>query len=92
MIGKMFYQPTIVLILRILQMSRNNKNARLHAEAREWSKLRTGGGKGPSRTNAVHGKKNVKYRSSEVMAARNAVVSKSVDNRTVLEKLKGTED
>lgn len=37
-------------------MSRNNKNAKLIAAAREMSKTRTGGGKGPAQTKAVHGK------------------------------------
>lgn len=69
-------------------MSRNNKNARLHAEAREWSKLRKSGQKGPSRTETKHGKVNVKWKMKETMAARTAVLQKSVDNRSVLEKLK----
>lgn len=39
-------------------MSRNSKNARRIAAAREMSKTRQGGGKGPSSTAAKHGKKN----------------------------------
>lgn len=39
-------------------MSRNNKNAKRIAAAREMSKIRLGGGKGPSRTASKHGKKN----------------------------------
>lgn len=47
-------------------MSRNNKNARRIAAAREMSKTRQGGGSGPSSTTAKHGKKNAwwqKFRS-----------------------------
>ena len=47
-------------------MSRNSKNAaRIHA-AREMSKTRVAGGKGPSKTEPKHGKKNAwwqKFRS-----------------------------
>lgn len=38
-------------------MSRNNKNARRHAEARERSKQRQAGNKGPSKTQPQHGKR-----------------------------------
>lgn len=52
-------------------MSRNSKNARRIAAAREMSKTRLGGGSGPSSTTAKHGKKNAwwqKFRSySEFM-------------------------
>ena len=47
-------------------MSRNNKNAKRIAAAREMSKVRTGGGSGPSSTTPKHGKKNAwwqKFRS-----------------------------
>lgn len=39
-------------------MSRNSKNARRIAARKEMSKLRLGGGAGPARTAAKHGKKN----------------------------------
>lgn len=39
-------------------MSKNNKNARRIATAREISKTRKGGGSGPSSTTPKHGKKN----------------------------------
>lgn len=68
-------------------MSRNNKNARLIQEARSRK-----GQKGPARTTPKHGKVNVKWKSKEIMAARQAIVSKSADNRSVLEKLKNSED
>lgn len=38
-------------------MSRNNKNAKRIAAAKEMSKTRVGGGKGPSSTTPKHGKK-----------------------------------
>lgn len=72
-------------------MSRNNKNARLHAEARAWSKIRKDGGSGPSKTQAKHEKENVKWKSKEVSAARIAVLRK-VEAKTVLEQLKGTQE
>jgi hypothetical protein len=67
-------------------MSRNSKNARLIQEARARK-----GQRGPSRTEPKHGKVNVKYKSKEVIAARTAILSRSVDidKRTVLEKMKG---
>jgi hypothetical protein len=67
-------------------MSRNSKNARLHQEAKARK-----GQKGPARTEAKHGKVNVKWKSKEVVAARQAVMTKTVDDRSVLEKLKGVE-
>jgi hypothetical protein len=39
-------------------MSKNNKNAKRIAARKEMSKLRLGGGSGPARTAAKHGKKN----------------------------------
>jgi hypothetical protein len=39
-------------------MSRNNKSAKLHAQARKLTEQRKNGGKGPAKTTAVHGKKN----------------------------------
>ena len=39
-------------------MSKNSKNAKRIAAAKEMSKVRLGGGKGPSRTESKHGKKN----------------------------------
>lgn len=39
-------------------MSRNNKNAREHAIARQMSARRKNGNKGPEKTEAKHGKKN----------------------------------
>lgn len=38
-------------------MSRNNKNARLKALAKEFSKARKSGSRGPSKTVAKHGKR-----------------------------------
>lgn len=38
-------------------MSRNNKNAKRAIAAREMSAKRVAGGKGPAKTNPVHGKK-----------------------------------
>ena len=70
-------------------MSRNNKNAREHQQAREWGALRKRGEKGPTRTTTKHGKVNVKWKSKEVMAARNAILSRGKVEGTVLEKLKG---
>lgn len=70
-------------------MSRNNKNARLHAEARAWSKIRKEGGSGPSKTQAKHEKQNVKWKSKDTIAARVAVLRKN-EPKTVLEQLKGT--
>ncbi len=71
-------------------MSRNNKNARLHAEDRAWAAVRKGGGKGPAQTEPKHGKKNVKWASKEVIAARAAIANKT-EEKTVLEQLKGAE-
>lgn len=66
-------------------MSRNNKNARLIAEARARK-----GQKGPARTTPKHGKVNVKWKSKEVREARLAVQNKtSLEGKSVLEKLKG---
>lgn len=39
-------------------MSRNNKNAKRIAAAKEMSKTRVSGGSGPSSTTPKHGKKN----------------------------------
>ena len=39
-------------------MSKNNKNAKRIAAAKEMSKIRLSGGKGPARTESKHGKKN----------------------------------
>jgi hypothetical protein len=39
-------------------MSHNNKNAQRIQAAREMSKKRLGGGKGPEKTTPAHGKKN----------------------------------
>ena len=39
-------------------MSHNSKNAQRIQAAREMSKTRLGGGKGPSQTQPKHGKKN----------------------------------
>lgn len=39
-------------------MSRNSKNAKRHAAAREMSKIRKSGGSGPKATTPAHGKKN----------------------------------
>lgn len=39
-------------------MSRNSKNARLHADARRMSERRKNGNGGPAKTEAKHGKKN----------------------------------
>jgi hypothetical protein len=73
-------------------MSRNNKNARLIKEAKQWAEVRKGGGSGPKKTEAKHGKVRVQWKSKEVQAARNAVLQKtSGDGKTVLEKLKGTQ-
>lgn len=47
-------------------MSRNNKNAKRIQAAREMSRTRVSGGKGPSKTEPKHGKKNAwwqKFRS-----------------------------
>lgn len=38
-------------------MSRNNKNARLHREAKEMGKNRQAGNPGPKQTTPCHGKK-----------------------------------
>jgi hypothetical protein len=39
-------------------MSKNSKNAKRIQQAKEISKLHAGGGKGPAKTGAKHGKKN----------------------------------
>lgn len=39
-------------------MSRNNKNAKRNAQAKEASARRKNGGSGPSQTKPQHGKKN----------------------------------
>lgn len=39
-------------------MSRNNKSARLHAQAKQMSATRKSGGSGPKQTEPKHGKKN----------------------------------
>ncbi len=69
-------------------MSRNNKNARLHAQAREWSKIRKSGGKGPDKTQATHGKERVLWKTKEVQEARSKVMQRN-QPKTVLEQLKG---
>lgn len=55
-------------------MSRNSKNARRNQEAKQWSATRKGGGKGPSRTEPKHGKKNAWFQQydshGEYMAAQ----------------------
>lgn len=70
-------------------MSRNNKNAKRIAEAKEMGKVRKGGGKGPAKTTPKHNKVNVKWKSNDVSAARVAILTKTKDTKTVLEKLKG---
>lgn len=37
-------------------MSRQNKAAKKRAEAKQWTKIRKDGGKGPARTTPKHGK------------------------------------
>ena len=49
-------------------MSRNNKNARRIAAAREISKTRQAGGSGPSSTTAKHGKKNAWWQKGDYAA------------------------
>ena len=47
-------------------MSKNSKNAKRHIAARAISEIRKNGGKGPSSTKPLHGKKNAwwqKFRS-----------------------------
>lgn len=43
-------------------MSRQSKNRKNLERAREFSKLRQGGGKGPSQTRPLHGKVKVKWK------------------------------
>lgn len=50
-------------------MSRNNKNAKRIAAAKEMSKLRQGGGSGPARTSPKHGKKNAWWQKFQSYAA-----------------------
>lgn len=59
-------------------MSRNNKNARLIAEAKVMSKQRKAGNKGPAKTTAVHGKVNVKWKMADTAAARKTVLTGKV--------------
>ena len=56
-------------------MSRNNKNARLHAEARERSKNRQNGSVGASKTEPKHGKRWT-YRTNPEIAKRIAEMAK----------------
>lgn len=49
-------------------MSRNSKNAKRIQAAKEMSKVRLGGGSGPSRTAAQHGKKNAWWQKGDYTA------------------------
>jgi len=71
-------------------MSRNSKNARLVAERKEMSKIRKSGGKGPSKTTPNHNKVRVRWKSTEALQARTAVLNK--DTRTAMERFKGKSD
>ena len=73
-------------------MSRNNKNAKRISEAKEMGKVRKNGGKGPAKTTAKHNKVNVKWKSSDVSAARVSILTRVQDKKTVLEKLKREPD
>lgn len=59
-------------------MSRNNKNARLHAEAKAVSTMHKLGNKGPAKTTALHGKVNVNWKKAETAAARKTVLTGKV--------------
>lgn len=73
-------------------MSKNNKNAKRISEAKEMGKIRKGGGKGPAKTTPKHGKVNVKWKSNDAAAARVAILIKTKDSKTVLEKLKNVSE
>ena len=55
-------------------MSRNSKNARRIQQARDMSKMRLGGGKGPSQTTPKHGKSHT-YRTPATEKAIGAAVA-----------------
>jgi hypothetical protein len=67
-------------------MSRQSKNAKRLAAAREMAKIHKNGGKGPAATVPQHGKKKRKFNSDEAIKARHAVLKKN--DKTYLEKLK----
>lgn len=50
-------------------MSRNNKNAKLHAAERQASAARKNGTKGAAKTTPTHGKKNAWWQRFESYAA-----------------------
>jgi hypothetical protein len=69
-------------------MSRNSKNARIHAKARDITKLHQNGEKGPSRTTPLHGKKwgyrtnpEVQKRIAEMVKATQASDEKTAGKR-----------
>lgn len=71
-------------------MSRQSKNAKNKARAKQFSEIRKGGGKGPSKTQPLHGKKNTKWNHPETIKARAAVLGKShasQEEKSVLEKM-----
>jgi hypothetical protein len=70
-------------------MSRQSKNAKRLAAAREMSKIRKNGGKGPAKTIPVHGKKKTRWNSDETKKARMEVLKR--DDKTYLQKLKAGE-
>lgn len=67
-------------------MSRQSKNAKRLAAAREMAKIHKNGGKGPAATVPQHGKKKTKFNSDEAKKARHTILQKT--DKSYLEKLK----
>lgn len=57
-------------------MSRNNKNARNHAAARAVTAMHKSGNRGPAKTSPSHGKKNVRWKMNDTLAARVSILTK----------------
>jgi len=70
-------------------MSRQSKNAKRLAAAREMAKVHKNGGKGPASTIPKHGKKKTRWNSDETKKARMAVLKRN--DKTYLQKLKDGE-
>lgn len=69
-------------------MSRQNKAAKKLAEARQWSKLRQSGGKGPAKTQPKHGKERTQWKVAK--AEREAAMKKAHEASVVPPKAEKT--
>lgn len=68
-------------------MTRQSKNAKNMARARQFAKLRVGGGSGPKATTPLHNKR-WGYRNNPEVLKRQEALAKSSSKKTFMEKLK----